>query len=300
MTMRFSSVLSCARESDPFSVPTHSKYAITVLFTHPALLSAQGKWRVGQTTCQPNDQSAKRPVDQTTSRPNDQSAKRPVDQTTSRLNDQSAKRPVGHMTCRPNDFRPNDCNTFVGYSETSKGYRTINRFRKKLNIARVVVFLESSFHGTRQTNAHLHEPEKSAPDDGEEVIMWKLQDDKPSETEADKAVSSPIEGKESSCCDTVNEDARTNEGRPKRNRVPNRTIFNSDFVVYEAGMYEGDPVSYADAIRRPDAHGWLAAVDEELAPHRRNHSWDICSLPEGKKATKVNGSSRQSTKSMPP
>ncbi|KFD46771.1 hypothetical protein M513_12352 [Trichuris suis] len=184
------------------------------------------------------------------------------------------------------DAKSEEC-IFVGYSETSKGYRTINRFTKKLNIARDVVFLESSFPGTRQTNAHLDEPEKSAPDDGEEVIMWKLQDDKPSETEADKAVSSPIEGKESSCCDTVNEDARTNEGRPKRNRVPNRTIFNSDFVVYQAGMYEGDPVSYADAIRRPDAHDWLAAVDQELASHHKNHSWEMCSLPVGKKATKT-------------
>ncbi|KFD59814.1 hypothetical protein M514_28006 [Trichuris suis] len=138
-------------------------------------------------------------------------------------------------------------------------YRTINRFTKKPNIARDVVFLESSFPGTRQTNAHLGEQEKFAPDDGEEVIIWKLQDDKPSGTEADKTVSSPIEGRESPCCDTVNEDAQTNEGRPKRNRVPNRTIFNSDFV-YQAGMHEGDAVSYADAIRRPDAHDWLAAV----------------------------------------
>ncbi|KFD60695.1 hypothetical protein M514_27126 [Trichuris suis] len=175
---------------------------------------------------------------------------------------------------------------FVGYSETSKGYRTINRFTKKLNIARDVVFLESSFPGTRQTNAHLGEQEKSAADDGEEVIMWKLQGDKPSGTEADKTVSSPIEARESPCCDTMNENAQTNEGRPKRNRVPNRTVFNSDFVVYEAGMHEGDPVSYRDAIRRPDAHDWLAAVDEELASHHKNHSWEVCSLPEGKKAIK--------------
>uniref|UniRef100_A0A5S6QFS2 Reverse transcriptase Ty1/copia-type domain-containing protein n=1 Tax=Trichuris muris TaxID=70415 RepID=A0A5S6QFS2_TRIMR len=39
-------------------------------------------------------------------------------------------------------------------------------------------------------------------------------------------------------------------------------------------------------MHRPETSEWLAAVDEELAAHYRNRSWEISNLPKGKKAIK--------------
>uniref|UniRef100_A0A5S6QGT0 Integrase catalytic domain-containing protein n=1 Tax=Trichuris muris TaxID=70415 RepID=A0A5S6QGT0_TRIMR len=45
---------------------------------------------------------------------------------------------------------------FVGYSETSKGYRTINRITKKLTVAKDVVFLETKFPAIQESMGQEH------------------------------------------------------------------------------------------------------------------------------------------------
>uniref|UniRef100_A0A5S6QMP8 Reverse transcriptase Ty1/copia-type domain-containing protein n=1 Tax=Trichuris muris TaxID=70415 RepID=A0A5S6QMP8_TRIMR len=82
-------------------------------------------------------------------------------------------------------------------------------------------------------------------------------------------------------------DVLVEQERSKRHHAPSRAIFNSDFVVYQANTLEtNDPIRYADAMRRPEASEWLAAIDEELVAHHRNHSWKICDLRKGKNAVK--------------
>ncbi|XP_003377993.1 retrovirus-related Pol polyprotein from transposon TNT 1-94 [Trichinella spiralis] len=87
--------------------------------------------------------------------------------------------------------------------------------------------------------------------------------------------------------------------RPLRNRIPNRNIFNSDFLLFQAQVREqSDPISYEEAVNRPDAMEWLKAINEELASHCENQSWEPAVLPPHKKPSKINGSSKRSIKKM--
>ena len=47
---------------------------------------------------------------------------------------------------------------------------------------------------------------------------------------------------------------------------------------------EGEPLTYADAMRSPDKDKWLAAMREEIESHRVNGTWQVCALPPGKRA----------------
>ncbi|KRZ09050.1 Retrovirus-related Pol polyprotein from transposon TNT 1-94 [Trichinella pseudospiralis] len=49
---------------------------------------------------------------------------------------------------------------------------------------------------------------------------------------------------------------------------------------------QSDPISYEEAVNRPDAKEWLKAINEELASHRENQSWEPAVLPPHKKVIK--------------
>ncbi|KRZ13440.1 Retrovirus-related Pol polyprotein from transposon TNT 1-94 [Trichinella zimbabwensis] len=129
---------------------------------------------------------------------------------------------------------------FIGYCETSKGYRTVDRKTKKMYVTRDVKFLESQFPRTQaskeeSTNLLLN------PDVGEEaVIVWTSQDS--GSTEMDPNPSDP------SKVDT-----------------------DSDESIAQV-CEQSDPISYEETENRPDANEWLKVINEELASHRENQS----------------------------
>jgi len=54
--------------------------------------------------------------------------------------------------------------------------------------------------------------------------------------------------------------------------------------VYTTNTDDSDPVSYADAMSRPDASLWLKAMEEELVSINKNDTWKLCELPPDRKA----------------
>ncbi|KRY26488.1 Copia protein, partial [Trichinella britovi] len=74
--------------------------------------------------------------------------------------------------------------------------------------------------------------------------------------------------------------------RPLRNRFLNRNIFNADFLFQTQVREQSDPISFEEALNRPDAKEWLKAINEELASHHENQSWEPAVLPPHKKAIK--------------
>ncbi|KRX78153.1 Retrovirus-related Pol polyprotein from transposon TNT 1-94, partial [Trichinella sp. T6] len=49
---------------------------------------------------------------------------------------------------------------------------------------------------------------------------------------------------------------------------------------------QSDSISYEEAVNHPDAKEWLKAINEELASHCENQSWEPAVLPPHKKAIK--------------
>ncbi|KRY24780.1 Retrovirus-related Pol polyprotein from transposon TNT 1-94, partial [Trichinella britovi] len=77
---------------------------------------------------------------------------------------------------------------FVGYCETSKGYRTVDRKTKKMYVTRDVKFLESRFPGTQSSKEESINSLMN-PDVGEEaVIVWTSQDSGSTEMDPNPSV----------------------------------------------------------------------------------------------------------------
>ena len=59
---------------------------------------------------------------------------------------------------------------------------------------------------------------------------------------------------------------------------------SDDELALAASGGQSDPVSFADAMSRPDAKLWLEAVMVEVNNLIANGTWDVCDLPAGKRA----------------
>ncbi|KRY40910.1 Retrovirus-related Pol polyprotein from transposon TNT 1-94 [Trichinella spiralis] len=163
-------------------------------------------------------------------------------------------------------------------------------------VTRDVKFLESRFPGTQASKEGSTNPLPN-PDVGEEpVIVWTPRDGGLTETpKVDTDSDESIVQIPQPSAKSSPEELR----RPLRNRIPNRNIFNSDFLLFQAQVREqSDPISYEEAVNRPDAMEWLKAINEELASHCENQSWEPAVLPPHKKPSKINGSSKRSIKKM--
>lgn len=71
------------------------------------------------------------------------------------------------------------------------------------------------------------------------------------------------------------------ENNERRRRVPNRLIYNDDFVTL---VTEGDPISSREALAREDSQLWRKAMADEIESHKQNGTWEMCCLPPGRKA----------------
>ncbi|KRX83269.1 Retrovirus-related Pol polyprotein from transposon TNT 1-94 [Trichinella sp. T6] len=130
------------------------------------------------------------------------------------------------------------------------------------------------------------------PDVGEEAVsVWTSQDSGYTEMDPNPSVPPKVDtDSDESIGQSPQPSAKTSPEelrRPLRDRFPNRNIFNSDFLLFQAQVREqSDPISYEEAVNRPDAKKWLKVINEELASHRENQSWEPAVLPPHKKAIK--------------
>jgi len=77
------------------------------------------------------------------------------------------------------------------------------------------------------------------------------------------------------------------EVRSRRKRIPNKRVFNDDFVVNQARLnQQSDPVTVEDALKSPNAENWKKAMEEEIQAHAENQTWVLSDLPAGRKAIK--------------
>ena len=59
------------------------------------------------------------------------------------------------------------------------------------------------------------------------------------------------------------------------------TPFQVNYALFTNIMNENVPLYYEDACKHPS---WKEAMNLEVGALHKNHTWDLCTLPEGKKA----------------
>ena len=148
---------------------------------------------------------------------------------------------------------------FIGYGQTSKGYRLYDFEKKGIILSRDVIFDESKFEGLRHKGNNSFETRD----------LFPLLDD--TEFDEDKSVS----GEE----DLV--------APPRRSTRENRPVDRLGDWIYHANYNsscEIEPKTLAEALQRQDGKLWKEAVDSELNSLLKNHVWELTKLPKGRKA----------------
>src|ERR1700733_3648096 len=190
---------------------------------------------------------------------------------------------------------------FVGYWEQSQGYRVLHPITKKLAQSRDVVFFESQFLvGQSSSEDPFHDVMEDTSINTEE--NHQQQQDIPTTVEVGESgglnTGSEINSEEvdSDGSDTVliHEEIADDEEipqditeRPKRLRIPNKQIFNEDFVVNQATLCRNtDPATVEEALSSHYAKEWKLAMEEEIQAHVENQTWILSDVPTGRKPIK--------------
>lgn len=150
---------------------------------------------------------------------------------------------------------------FLGYSAGVKGYRLVDMRTNKVIVSRDVIFEEETSFNNSDSNSVQDEEvvigrrQSSDDESSQETIRDSIEDDQP----------------------TVRRSERTNKGVP-----PVRFTEEQIFAGYSAAA--DLPTSYTEAIASEDSSKWKSALHEELQSLKKNETWDLVNLPNGKTA----------------
>lgn len=152
---------------------------------------------------------------------------------------------------------------FIGYGDTTKGYRLYDPTRGRVIHSRDVVFDETSF-GFEEENLSNDEQVVDLNTDtaGEEEIHT---DDEQETSQAD-GISSPVAPR-----------------RSGRTRNP-PDYYGTWISSYSAKEKGAEPATVDEAMSSPDKEKWKQAMDKEMKSIAVNNVWQLVKLPEGKKA----------------
>ncbi|KAI5708540.1 hypothetical protein M8J77_024816 [Diaphorina citri] len=188
---------------------------------------------------------------------------------------------------------------FLGYCENTKTYRVCDMKTMNIDKSRDVVFYENVFPCLVNNNTSQFEPHH-------DIISPQVQqryftvpvpcpvevgDDDRNDNNDEAVVLEPVGAPEvlndTMASEPVGEpevnDVPDGARPPRSTRNPNpRYVFNVDDRMSKPS----DPVSYAEVLKRPDKDVWEKAMTDEIQCHERNKTWEVCTLPAGKKPVK--------------
>ncbi|XP_069361062.1 uncharacterized protein [Maniola hyperantus] len=179
---------------------------------------------------------------------------------------------------------------FVGYFETTKGYRLLDPKTHKVYKSRDVVFFENSKDIDTSKNeervveeviiplGNIEEPDvqdiptiPEIPISSEEVIQ--MENDIETREEPGSGV---IESNPETEMENVDEGRRY----PLRERTP--TVFKDCILYHTVAVARDEPLTIEEALSREDSHMWRAAIQEELKALKKNNTWTLVKPPERK------------------
>jgi hypothetical protein len=175
---------------------------------------------------------------------------------------------------------------FVGYSESTKGYRFINPKNNKLVISRDVKFFEnetltnpySETNGEKVSEICLLPIEVSKEEREEEVI------ESAEEIATDISESNRTSSSETSSILEYPSESQSRAIEIRRStRIPKPKVLN-DFITYKAETdFVADPQNIEEALGRLDASSWRQAMEEEYNALLENNTWTLVDAAPNKK-----------------
>lgn len=178
---------------------------------------------------------------------------------------------------------------FLGYH--SNGYRIWDPKRKKVVVQRDVIIDES-----RDTSKEVPIPEK-IPADSEIIRITREDEVDDADTaqevgdshdttfeDCDEGTGSESEDEDSAGAVGGSSDETRTSSRRREPPVWHRDYdMNCAYAMSATNFVEGFPDTLEEMRKRDDWPLWDAAVKEEMSSHRKNNTWKICKLPEGRK-----------------
>lgn len=182
---------------------------------------------------------------------------------------------------------------FVGYSTQHKGYRFLDLLTNRISISRDARFLELG-NGSEQVeklvdSEVLQIPEEHSDDNvsdcEEEIILDRKSEDEVLDEEEPSEYDDASEMNES---DFLGFEPEVPEEQVVLNRADRRTrgVLPGRFEDYVVGqvIVDEEPKDYKEAML---VSQWKSAMNAEIAAHTANQTWELMSLPPGKKVIGV-------------
>ena len=157
---------------------------------------------------------------------------------------------------------------FIGYSDESKGFCLLNPKTNKLVIARDVIFDELAawqWEENVQESKNLEVPTSLDFQDKSNSLPSM------NSKEAPRATSSPTR---SSSTVLPNADSYDLDNPPRK--------FCSLSDIYQScefALFSSEPQTFEDAAKE---NVWVKAMDEEIASIKKNQTWELVDLPNGR------------------
>ena len=146
---------------------------------------------------------------------------------------------------------------FMGYGQSTKGYRLYDIEKKGIILSRDVVFVEQKFEGLDKT-----------PDPVENTELCPYLD-----------LNTNDEEKEN----------QEHEAQPKKSSRLRKPVERLGEWLYSANSTnvcesaDPDPKNLSEALQRPDRKCWIEATESEYDSLIDNNVWELTKLPEGRK-----------------
>lgn len=181
---------------------------------------------------------------------------------------------------------------FVGFDEKSKAFRCFDREGHKLVISRDVRFIKE----IQQDSSMFDEssPNQAEADKGDSLTEPKADEDddtdgEPSDSEYESFIDESQEG------DQLNEDGDEtlvnpdHEGAalgPRKSQrsnkgIPPRRLIEEINAVEEKII---EPKTLSEALASKEKSQWKRAMEDEMESLKKNGTWKLCSLPNGRTA----------------
>ena len=160
----------------------------------------------------------------------------------------------------------------VGYSETSNGYRILNRDTNKITVSRTVVFDEGFGTFTKINDSSVKDELKPANYDASIQYMHDTYDDC-IEAEIEEDVKR-----------TNNAEVQNVESQLRRSARPNKGIPAERLSYMVRAAQHTEPTSWQEMLQLPSniKENWIKAADEEMRSLEELQTWELTELLSGK------------------
>jgi Reverse transcriptase (RNA-dependent DNA polymerase) len=176
-----------------------------------------------------------------------------------------------------------DKSIFMGYPKETKGYYFYYKPENKIVIARHTVFLEKEFlvRGSSESNVQLEEIQITHESDVSGDFTIPSMDAEASESRTSELSS---HGDENVVQDTPPQCVMEEAYEPHAFRRSSRSSHPPErwLRLHQGSACDvDDPLTYMEAMARPDSVEWLGAMRSEIQSMYDNQVWNLVDLPEG-------------------